>query len=933
MTTTQILTGIKDWTLEKVNVRSGYFECSTGASTAAKTVTATGYALAVGGAIKIKMDNANSAANPTLNINSTGAKALYYDGARASSSNTWEAGEVLDVYYDGTNFQANNAAGGGKFATGEKVRETSIEAVPTAGSTKLLQSGGALKVLEWIYKDRNLLSQIQRYIEISTNVAYVGGRTEGLIGTDGQISTPSAYKYTTLIPIKPATSYVGAGASSMYAALYDVNGVFVRRTGALSAFTTAVNEVYVRLCSNTSNWANVQLNEGSTVLAYESFYVRLKKNALDPEFLSNLNGEMYEVCSRLYEYSHGNYKSGYVSISGAEQAGTSSRRSGYLAYGGGDIIVFGRSTETIPLAVFFSAQSSDNCLGYFPNPRNEAYNNVLTIIKAADVPAGTTYVRFNGNTGNDFFNSLDKNPVTVDTLNSALSSEVSRSMAVETQINTDLAKLIEKSTNLANREGYVAPRTFDDNGEIVTTSTSRYACENYIDVKPSTTYTMYRIQEFVEYDENKVFVKRNKQYNGPNLTVTTQSNTRYIRFGGTQLYRSQAQINEGSVLLDYEPYYDWRIPDDGCNKVYEAVYGAGRYYHGPYDIRKSDFQKWYGGLQDDYTVFGTGGSPEYTPPTGGWASKYSDVISAYDALMAEDTAYITKNTLGTASGTDAEDQPYTIYEYVFKPKRYGGGGMNKRVVPKILIDACIHGFERNSAFGLYYFLKDIVENWDKNESLNALRHHVEIHVIPVADPYGFDNNIRKNANGINVNRNFDCNGWTVVPIPDADASGDEPFDQPEAAIIRDWILDNADNLLMYINCHVDGMYNASGYNNACHWMLSSDRNDQYFNRLYNVGTRHIEEQTAMWTEMYNTVNPTNFIGEINKEDTENTSKGTSKQWACTLQNFLSMTLEGFNGLRVDDTQIFSVLSANSQKANSENIGNAVIQICYEYANS
>ena len=218
-------------------------------------------------------------------------------------------------------------------------------------------------------------------------------------------------------------------------------------------------------------------------------------------------------------------------------------------------------------------------------------------------------------------------------------------------------------------------------------------------------------------------------------------------------------------------------------------------------------------------------------------------------------------------------------------------------------------------------------------SLKALRHHVEIHVIPVADPYGFDNNIRKNANGINVNRNFDCNGWTVVPIPDADASGDEPFDQPEAAIIRDWILDNADNLLMYINCHVDGMYNASGYNNACHWMLSSDRNDQYFNRLYNVGTRHIEEQTAMWTEMYNTVNPTNFIGEINKEDTENTSKGTSKQWACTLQNFLSMTLEGFNGLRVDDTQIFSVLSANSQKANSENIGNAVIQICYEYANS
>ena len=103
----------------------GYYTCDTAAATAAKTVAATGYSLTNGGCIRIKMTNANTAANVTLNINSTGAKALYYDGAQASSTNTWEAGEVLEVYYDGTQYQCASG-GGGKFATGEAVKDVSI---------------------------------------------------------------------------------------------------------------------------------------------------------------------------------------------------------------------------------------------------------------------------------------------------------------------------------------------------------------------------------------------------------------------------------------------------------------------------------------------------------------------------------------------------------------------------------------------------------------------------------------------------------------------------------------------------------------------------------------------------------------------------------------------------------------------------------------
>lgn len=98
--------------IDDLYARIGYYVCSTEGNVAAKTIVANNYTLGNGGSIKVKMNNANTANNATLNINSTGAKALYYVGERASSTNTWEAGETIEVYYDGTSYYANNVAGG-----------------------------------------------------------------------------------------------------------------------------------------------------------------------------------------------------------------------------------------------------------------------------------------------------------------------------------------------------------------------------------------------------------------------------------------------------------------------------------------------------------------------------------------------------------------------------------------------------------------------------------------------------------------------------------------------------------------------------------------------------------------------------------------------------------------------------------------------------
>lgn len=89
--------------------QTGYAECISGANDAGKLVAFSDnrdFALSLNCRILVKMEQANSAANPTMNIANSGDIPLYYNGTPASAANTWNAGDILDVFYDGTNYQA-----------------------------------------------------------------------------------------------------------------------------------------------------------------------------------------------------------------------------------------------------------------------------------------------------------------------------------------------------------------------------------------------------------------------------------------------------------------------------------------------------------------------------------------------------------------------------------------------------------------------------------------------------------------------------------------------------------------------------------------------------------------------------------------------------------------------------------------------------------
>jgi hypothetical protein len=96
--------------LDNKDAANGYYQATINGGTI--TVNAPDYKLTVGGNLRIKMPSAGTTAS-TLTIGNANAVQLWYNGAAVSDQNTWEADEIISVFYDGTRFMASNSQGGG----------------------------------------------------------------------------------------------------------------------------------------------------------------------------------------------------------------------------------------------------------------------------------------------------------------------------------------------------------------------------------------------------------------------------------------------------------------------------------------------------------------------------------------------------------------------------------------------------------------------------------------------------------------------------------------------------------------------------------------------------------------------------------------------------------------------------------------------------
>lgn len=127
--------------------------CSTAGGTAAKTVTApASFSLANGATILVKFTNAITVANSTLAVGNTAAKPIYYKGA-ALEADVVEAGDIIILRYDGTNYNVVGKLGGSTkperigFGKGTCSTAAATAAKEVAMADFILKANGSVSVV------------------------------------------------------------------------------------------------------------------------------------------------------------------------------------------------------------------------------------------------------------------------------------------------------------------------------------------------------------------------------------------------------------------------------------------------------------------------------------------------------------------------------------------------------------------------------------------------------------------------------------------------------------------------------------------------------------------------------------------------------------------------------------------------------------------
>ena len=121
-----------------------YGTCATAAATAAKLVSlGNDITLDTGARVTVKFTYANTAANPTLSVNGSTAKAIMAYGTTAAGNGSWVAGETVTFEYDGTYWQMVN----GGIASTSNYGRVKLDAAPTNGSMNAPTSDGVYAAL------------------------------------------------------------------------------------------------------------------------------------------------------------------------------------------------------------------------------------------------------------------------------------------------------------------------------------------------------------------------------------------------------------------------------------------------------------------------------------------------------------------------------------------------------------------------------------------------------------------------------------------------------------------------------------------------------------------------------------------------------------------------------------------------------------------
>lgn len=216
------------------------------------------------------------------------------------------------------------------------------------------------------------------------------------------------------------------------------------------------------------------------------------------------------------------------------------------------------------------------------------------------------------------------------------------------------------------------------------------------------------------------------------------------------------------------------------------------------------------------------------------------VYAKYDALMAKHPNYITKTNLGMCS-----DGVTPVYRYDFREPEPHRGITGKKewseTKSKAIIVSGIH-WEWGGIFALYNALEELADN----PELFHLRRNTHLIVLPVCNPYAVANKSVRNANQVEIHRNFEVDfiypgepGY--IEIGERSHGGTAPLSEVETQYIDNILKANTD-AAFFLTCHSN--QSDSVYGTGFTWASPAT----YY--MCNIHYRLVDKLSDVWMKKY-----------------------------------------------------------------------------------
>jgi hypothetical protein len=215
---------------------------------------------------------------------------------------------------------------------------------------------------------------------------------------------------------------------------------------------------------------------------------------------------------------------------------------------------------------------------------------------------------------------------------------------------------------------------------------------------------------------------------------------------------------------------------------------------------------------------------------------------------------------------------YSVRGRAIQAWRFGSGAS------KVVYVGNTHGDEKSSKYLLDYWIAQLEANPDKIPA------HRSIIVIPTINPDGYAAGSRRNAGGVDLNRNFPASDWKAnVSMPSgevvANGGGVQPLSEPESRALANFVQSERPRLVLTYHS-VASIVSGNGAGDSSGLAATYSRQSGYGNLAAGEtgSVFHYDTTGAFETWLYDKVGIPALLVELGSHTSAETSRNFTAMW-------------------------------------------------------